>query len=578
MIKKLFNQKKSTNKRGSMLTLVLVILAMALILITSAVQITNATRSRTIDYTLSNQARTTCTAVAETMLTAIKTQEILDEEVTTMAANGTSTTVTGLDIPGIKTGTTTTVTFGKEGEYVRMDVSTTIGATAKGAPVTENVAVYLKFKEPKKSVNLFKHMMEIGNNCSLDGFNVGMGGIGKDNNTIFIHGKSELTDQSGSTIDSMIIAKDRIKLGNGGKTQDILFAGANAGFYANGGNVTFKDMFFINPSNTTIGKVGQGLTYIDAHADNVVVHNYDVNIKIGQNFGDVADWAKSNSGTYAVSTGDAGYNSNVDNAITANTNGALQAKTADMIVKATSALDPKNDFPDEATASANFFGDPTDPDGKVDLSSLTDYGVLSAAGDSVPLSIPSGIYTLPSTVNAKIECDCATGPYVFYVDGITTISTGRILFKNADPNDPNGINWGRIILKSGSTLIVGDASRNQADFCGIVTDGIHSAGGGEATSGTKPTCFIYGYAGTKLKTGGSENYIDAYCGLYGAGSTIENHGHNFLYGRFSAMEFDSDNSNNTNFPYCPDPTETTAPKKPVPKTSNYEIVRFRYFY
>ena len=53
---KSFRKKGKSNKQGSMLTLVLVIVAMALIFITSAVMITNSTRVRYYDNVLSGQA------------------------------------------------------------------------------------------------------------------------------------------------------------------------------------------------------------------------------------------------------------------------------------------------------------------------------------------------------------------------------------------------------------------------------------------------------------------------------------------------------------------------------------------
>ena len=54
---KSFRKKGKNGKRGSMLTLVLVIVAMGLIFVTSAVMITNSTRTRYYDNVLTGQAR-----------------------------------------------------------------------------------------------------------------------------------------------------------------------------------------------------------------------------------------------------------------------------------------------------------------------------------------------------------------------------------------------------------------------------------------------------------------------------------------------------------------------------------------
>ena len=101
---------------------------------------------------------------------------------------------------------------------------------------------------------------------------------------------------------------------------------------------------------------------------------------------------------------------------------------------------------------------------------------------------------------------------------------------------------------------------------------------GEADRGTKPTCYIFGKTGSKFIVSNGKHMVDAYVGLYGTGSRITILSNNYLYGRFAATNFDSDNANHTKFPYCPGPHDDPTVKPKVPKTSDYEVVRFRYFY
>ena len=82
MIKRLSKSKR--NKQGAILVLVVLILALAMIFIASAMMLTQATRSRLYENTMSSQARLTVSAAAETFLEALQTQEITDKQMDAM--------------------------------------------------------------------------------------------------------------------------------------------------------------------------------------------------------------------------------------------------------------------------------------------------------------------------------------------------------------------------------------------------------------------------------------------------------------------------------------------------------------
>ena len=78
MIKRLGKMKKS--RRGSLLIIVVLVLALAIIFISSAMMLTQATKSRLYDNAMSSQARLTVTAASEAFLEALETQEITDDQ------------------------------------------------------------------------------------------------------------------------------------------------------------------------------------------------------------------------------------------------------------------------------------------------------------------------------------------------------------------------------------------------------------------------------------------------------------------------------------------------------------------
>ena len=78
MTKRFAKMKKS--KRGSLLVMVVLILALAIIFISSAMMLTQATKGRLYDNAMSSQARLTVTAASEAFLEALETQEITDDQ------------------------------------------------------------------------------------------------------------------------------------------------------------------------------------------------------------------------------------------------------------------------------------------------------------------------------------------------------------------------------------------------------------------------------------------------------------------------------------------------------------------
>ncbi len=569
MIKKLFNQKKaSSNKRGSMLTLVLVILAMALILITSAITITSSTRNRYIDYTLSSQARATATSIAESLCTAIQNQDILDTELEGMATGTVTVTAAGAPIPGANgaANTSTTLSFSKDTNYIYMDVVTKIGTLGNGSDCVESVRVYFKKKTPPPRSHLFDNMMEVGDSCSFGQFHVGAGAPPGAKNTVFAHGDADLTKQSGNNIISELICTGRLTLGNGGTYTDIVFSGDDAGIKAMSGNISVQNLGFFS-TNGNVGSVvpssGQPEN-IDMSPQNVIFSNFNVNSYIRGNNVNFYNYNGSSSVNISNST----YRDTVVNSFTANAASTeLQQKASTMLSKAQEAIKPENAFKTLAQAEGEFLAGVTATENR---------GPLPGSVGDHNFNEP-GFYTLPTTVNGNLIFDLSKpGGYVLYVSGHVTIN-GSIRFINGNPSAEAVGDWGRIIIQPGGTLDFGGTASAGSGLHGVIA-APHPGDSQQATALSKPTCFIYGYAGSTVMMHAPNFICDAYIGLFGTGSNIDIGAKVYCCGRMTSTNFISDNCNGTDLPYSPGPHEDPVNNQKSPKTSDYEVVRFRYYY
>lgn len=174
MIKRMNKMKKG--KKGSILIVVVLILALAIIFISTAMMLTQATRGRLYENTLQSQARLTVTAASEVFLEAIETQEITDVQIDALLqANGVGPKSNDqqklrMCVPGVPgmsetddTNCTYVDVFYKDAnkKIAVVDFKTIIGDQ------TESVRVYLDIKSSGPSYgNRFKNQIEIGDGAT----------------------------------------------------------------------------------------------------------------------------------------------------------------------------------------------------------------------------------------------------------------------------------------------------------------------------------------------------------------------------------------------------------------------------
>ena len=286
MIKRFGKMKKS--KRGSLLIIVVLILALAIIFISSAMMLTQATKSRLYGNAMTSQARLTVTAASEAFLEALETQEITDDQFDRMLLGDDlnhpkvgqqdpgdwirmyidgSDTIPGMSATGTDNATFLDLYYPIANNYniVHADFSTTIGDE------TENVQIRLVVNDNDSPTgNLgFSNQVEI---CSSVGvsqmrFSSGVGMYDYDNyklgsprdNTIFFRDDFFENESSNSLFFSDIVV--------GGNPSGTVFCyGSNTGIF---GDMVFLDNAYLSTHAGNNWGVHGDLYFIGEPEDNI---------------------------------------------------------------------------------------------------------------------------------------------------------------------------------------------------------------------------------------------------------------------------------------------------------------------
>ncbi len=237
------------NKRGGMLVIVLMIFAVSLILISSAMTITLSSRSRYYVDTERSQERLTLTCAAEAVVDAIESQEITDDQIKQMSNNpdepyeitGASKTSVkagaaannGKDIaPGLA-GVSGNQTYmyvkpaGGGSQDIDLEFVTKIVVTGDNDKA-EKLHVHLKYYPPAPVPNICENMVTCGEEGSYNDIPK-LEVNGTESYTVF-HGNVELASGSGSYIHNPTVITGTVKGGAGTiYHNDVIFYGPNAG-------------------------------------------------------------------------------------------------------------------------------------------------------------------------------------------------------------------------------------------------------------------------------------------------------------------------------------------------------------
>ncbi len=247
------------NRRGGMLIIVLIILAVSVILISSAMMVTLTARNRYYVSAEQDQAYLTALSTAKTLDSAIYTGLISDADITALAGNNATVTITGDAAPGMDgtSSASTTATFSQKGSgpvadaYIYVDIVTKIDANVETGGSQASVRLILKKRIPVDpgfqsliTIQAADNGMSKLTQCYF-GDNAPAGAT----NMVVIKNNSEVSASSGQIcfISDAIFTK-RLDTGNNANFEaNIVLWGPDAGINANGigGNGINAEEYFL---------------------------------------------------------------------------------------------------------------------------------------------------------------------------------------------------------------------------------------------------------------------------------------------------------------------------------------------
>jgi len=207
--------KNMRSRTGSLLIIVMIVMAVAMILISSALMITVAARNHFYKNAELDQTRLTALSVAQTIGNAVSNADIKDEQLIGLADNEVTVDVTSANgysstsvsagnnsiAPGLRntSDSKTTATFGYypsklEPQYVSIVVTSTIN-TGISSGSSETVTLLLKKKISGISASAFSNQVLIGDPSTHNSFlmfGVGYGQWGTDAPSMVVNGDTSI--------------------------------------------------------------------------------------------------------------------------------------------------------------------------------------------------------------------------------------------------------------------------------------------------------------------------------------------------------------------------------------------------
>lgn len=255
-------RSKLCGRSGGMLILVLIIMAVGVILITSAMSITIASRNRYYSDSISDQTRLTATAAVKSIVAAVESQELRDAEIEALAANNATINITsasgtskssgaGADnsvAPGVATAADsyTRASFSyypnaTNKTYIIVDVITGLNSGGAAGADTEHVRAFLKYNPPTDgTVDAFAAMVIAGGDGAQNVFRnfvVGEGATAAaQSNYVVLHGNFNVGEGTIKSFGDVIYTG--CVAGASGVTYkgDIVFYGDKAGITGTSGD------------------------------------------------------------------------------------------------------------------------------------------------------------------------------------------------------------------------------------------------------------------------------------------------------------------------------------------------------
>ena len=632
---------KSTkkNKNGVILVIVLLVLAVAMIFITSALMLTNATRNRTYDRATESQARMTVTSLSEAFYRSVQMQEITDDDLWNWAGTkGSPNTLTvsntsGDIIPGM-TGASDNksyieierATAGSSIGDVKVSFTTTIGDK------TERVREYYKYAPKAVIPNFFRSQVDlIGKSNDVFNLDIGAGApANADDNWVIVRGTDIKSGSGSTTMDSnfMFLGNTNVKPLDNTYNGDLVFLnGSKLDWTTNGnfkGDVLFlgktkgsaTDAFVNVDSTSKAWGNGNKWMFVNRYSNNSDrVASMLGNKKIVAASGNIGNLKYDGS---MIRT-DASVKTKADNY----TNGDgkdyiksgglvdqyLKADTVDAGDSTSGKYAESVAYPKASVAFSKEGLDMTYPGSSSDSYSASSFDSVFNGSD-----VPAGTYEITgsSTSVSKFNSNPDGGfhyyflsgsqDYLFYINGDINLTGAAFVVLNP------GSGTAKFILGSGCDIWINNTASKRDEHYSCNGSGSTFSGGfisssnygapatkdewiaswsGKCNSITyntskTPTIYIYGVHNNNVSCSRYGN-LEAFVGLFDEDYTASTSSVWFsgdqvhFYGRIMSPKLMVLNSASVHLPYCPAPGEGKKEKLEL-QESRYTVTSFQYYY
>ena len=620
------------NRKGGMLVLVLMIFAVSLILISSAMTITLSSRSRYYVDTERSQERLTLTCAAEAVIDAIETQELTDERLEYMAGNPTSkyyiTGASGTKVadgasatdgktiaPGLaKSGqsyTYMTVRPADDGtQDIYLKFSTLINVTNQDGK-TENLEVRLHYEEPETVTPLCANMVTCGDETVPDEVDVQRLWVETDKSYTVFHGNVYVTRAGETLIHNKTVFTGPAAGGSGTYYyNDVIFYGPKAGVNVDSAGNGFwikgdGDFYFLGVP--VDGNSNIQYAFVDSNGNEKIPGGINMRSHNQNNGGAYFYRSRMSTPNYTFTHNDTKY--------LVSGSGATVSRTTqydgvnNVIIKDGGAVN-NNSVSTTVLESGTLNG--------ADLTAYTrlhnkardylnDPALKTAAARTVPttaqMTSDYGAYTHGTTListrtgnftvqggrkyemygeyhDGSLSIDLSQGVTSIYISGSVVFNAFHINVSNSSGNSLV------IVMGYGTNFTMGSIKHWENKVTGILScDTRNSTAWNqaysaplEATSGQKPACVIVGLGKNQFKAV-QASVVDAYISLAGKGadaSTVvfENGPH--YYGRWEAAKYKYTGGDPSKMTYCPGMDEDSGDPKPL--ITKYSPETYRYFY
>ena len=631
MLKRFTKSGKKQNKSGVILVTILFILAVAFILIGSALIMTAKTRNRLYTFAEGGQARITCTAAAQLFENALQEQQITDAQFKDLCTGNVTIWFTDPQIPGMGGDHSGYVTPSPGDPTPAMpDNCTRAVFSVNGTKYvvrfttridTEIENVMLTYEKGSSTTNSspFAFQVELGEGGELDkikiGHTIGGGRYDAEDNLIVSRGNGAVSNDSSEFYSTFITTKPMRSASGTHYHGDLVYAGADAGVLTNGTNTGSGanmqgtgNVYFINCNHAIYGSGTTNESFTGNNNSSVVFCN------VGDgNFGGQGFTGFQNSTIYRLSSsgsgaslsygaGSAGVTINGGNAGLVNT----------------TATTPPGAAPATGKSLGDYIGDldtyintehvddegNTRPSCYVEFAStagLPENGMTPAGATALPANAGGGTYKItgPTTISTQYHIDVSSANAFVYISGKLTISgpdAGFVVEGGTGAADSYRCYF--ILTRGASIEIVG----NDSSPCGFFSANCHSSSLNDTVNQTQaPLTYIIG-AGTNSTSfpngqfycsGNQGAVVEAMVALYAysdgtdgvhpntndAGAFITYQGPTCrFYGRLIAKTVRNQLGGHLEIPYCPQFSSGENDDMLYRAKSIYTCTSFDYYY